>query len=126
MWSWQPTNGRLERRACSFTPVDDPLENAHVFAKARPEELPVSAFSKPVYAKDLRRIRQLCTDVQPMLEILADVISAEWQHRHRIASHLANCAGRGRGSFRCHGGAKVNTMSPIKCLIEQQIGRAHV
>src|SRR6266581_3863310 len=51
-----------------------------------------------------------------MLEVIADVVPAEWQHRHRIASYLPDRAGRRRGRFRSHGRSQINAMVPIERL----------
>src|SRR6266567_2378145 len=69
-------------------------------------------------------MRQAFSDVKPMLEIIADVVSAEWQHRHWIASHLANSTGRGCSCFRSHGRTEVNAVVPIERLINQWDGIA--
>ena len=54
-----------------------------------------------------------------MLEIIADVVSTERQHRHRIAADLSDSARRGGGCLGGHGGAEVNAVSPIERLINQ-------
>src|SRR5207247_8687198 len=51
-----------------------------------------------------------------MLEIIADVVSAEGQHCHRITSHLAHRARRRRSRFRSHGRAQIDAMVPIERL----------
>src|SRR6266581_2896858 len=82
VWAGQPANGRFDRAARLFAAVDDPFEDAHVVAKTGPEKLPVHAFAEPVRVKDEWRICQALSDIDPMLEVITDVISAEWQHRH--------------------------------------------
>src|ERR1043166_3525504 len=59
-----------------------------------------------------------------MPEVIADVVTTKWQHRHRISPHLADRAGRGRRRFRSHGGTKINAMVPIERLIDQRHGIA--
>src|SRR5947207_2102431 len=60
------------------------------------------------------------SDLGPVLEIIPDVVSAEWQHRHRVASDLTHCAGGGGGCFRSHRCAEVDTVTPIERLINQR------
>src|SRR5215471_7743191 len=62
--------------------------------------------------------------VEPVLEILADVVPAEWQHRHRIAAHSSYSAGGGRSCFRSHGRTEIHTMIPVERLIDQRHGVA--
>ena len=54
-----------------------------------------------------------------MQEIIADVVSAERQHRHRITADFSNSAGCGRRCLGGHGGAKINAVSPIERLINK-------
>src|SRR5207247_817505 len=80
----------------------------------------VRPLAKPVHAKNARWISQPLSNVEPVLEIIADVISAERQHRHRIASHLTHSPGSGGGCFRGHGRAQINAVGPIERLINQR------
>ena len=95
VWARQPANGRFERAACPFAAINDPFEHAHILTEARPEEFSVRAFAEPVHVEDERRIGETFSDVHPMAEIIADVVSAERQHRHRIAPDFADSARRG-------------------------------
>src|SRR5437764_1072938 len=116
----QPADRRLQRAATSFAPINDPLQYAHVFAKAWPEEFSVRAFAKPVHGENLRWIREPFPNVEPVLEIISNVIPAERQHRHWIATHLTDSTGRRGGCFRSHRSTEVNTVSPIERLIDQR------
>ena len=51
-----------------------------------------------------------------MPEIIADVVAAKRQHRHRITTHLADRAGRCSGCFRGHRRSEINTVLPVKRL----------
>ena len=97
VWARQPANGRFERAACLFAAINDPFEHSHVLAEARPEEFSILAFAEPVHVEDERRIGETFSDVHPMPEIIADVVSAEGQHRHRIAPDFADSSRRGCG-----------------------------
>src|SRR5262245_12909500 len=54
-----------------------------------------------------------------MLEIIAYVVSAEGQHRHRIPPDLTDRARRGCRCLGGHGGAEIDTMCPIERFINQ-------
>src|SRR5438094_8267764 len=97
VWARQPAHGRFERAACLFAPINDPFEHSHVLAEARPEEFSILAFAEPVHVEDERRIGETFSDVHPMPEIIADVVSTERQHRHGIAPDFAYRASRGCG-----------------------------
>src|SRR5437868_7770280 len=88
VWAGQPANGRFDCATGLLTAVDDPFEDAHIVAKTGPEKLPVHAFAEPVHVKDERRIGEARSDVEPVPKIIADVVSAEWKHCHRVAPHL--------------------------------------
>src|SRR5205823_14946640 len=77
MGAGQPAYRRFERATMALAPVDDPLKHAHVFAKAGPQKFSVRAFAKPIHVKDQRRIGEALSYVQPVLKIIADVVSAE-------------------------------------------------
>src|ERR1700731_298545 len=100
VYSGQPTNRRFGSAAAAFTSVDDPLQDAHVIAKARPKKISGLSFAEPVHIKYERRIGQPLSDIDPVPKIVADVVAAERQHRHRIAPNLANCAGSSGRRFR--------------------------
>src|SRR2546423_5285302 len=109
----QKTDGRFDRAARIFATVEDPFENAHIIAEARPEKFSVRAFAEPVHIKYERRIAQALSDFEPVPKITADVVTAERQHRHRIAPDLTDRASRGGGSFPSPSPSEVNTGVPI-------------
>ena len=51
----RPADGRLLALGAAAHAVDDPLEDAHVLAEARPEELAVLVLAEPVDVEDARR-----------------------------------------------------------------------
>src|SRR5262249_59122349 len=95
-----PPDGSFARPAILFAAIDHPFEHAHVLAEARPKKFSVSAFAEPVHVEDERRIGETFSDTDPMPEIVTDVVSAERQHRHRIAAYLSHSARRGRRRLR--------------------------
>src|SRR5262249_53540895 len=119
MRTGQPADRRLECLAILFAAIDDPLEHAHVLSEAWPKEFSVRAFAKPVHVEDERRIAETFSDVDPMPEIIANVVPAERQHRHRIATHLTDSARCGCSCLGSHGGAEINAVDPIEGLVNQ-------
>ena len=74
----------------------DPLEDAAVVAKARPHEAAVFALAEPVHEVDLRELRRIgrgALHLQPVLEVVRDVVAEERKHRHRVAADLADLVG---------------------------------
>ena len=75
-----------------FNTADNPLEYAHVFAKARPDVLAIAAFAKPIYAIQFWRAARLRSDLDPMREIVGHVVAAEGEHGEWIAPYHADLA----------------------------------
>src|SRR5574344_2795115 len=97
--------------------IQHPLEHAHVFAVARPEELALGVLAEPVHTVDAGRSRSallnLGTHVQPVLKIIAHVVAAKRQHGKRVAAHHALLAKGGGRGFAAHGGGHVDTFDPV-------------
>src|SRR6185503_408295 len=55
-------DGSLHRAAAAVDPLDDPLQDAHVLAVARPEESALPVPAEPVHPEDLGRILQARTE----------------------------------------------------------------
>src|SRR3954470_23197216 len=77
MGTRQPTYRRFDRAPKPFTAVDDPLEHAHIFAEAGPQEFPVRSFAKPIHVEDKRRVAEAFSYVQPVLEVITYVVATE-------------------------------------------------
>ncbi len=60
-----------------MTTINDPLENAHILAKSGPQELAVVILAKPVDRENARRVLHVSAGLQPVIEIVADVVAAE-------------------------------------------------
>ena len=63
------------------------------------------------------KIRGLCSarvrpKFEPVVEIIAHVVTAERQHRERVAADLAHLAERGGRHFRAHRGGRVHAELP--------------
>jgi hypothetical protein len=90
-----PTNRGFLRSSTSPNTVEDPLQNAHVLAEPRPDELAVGILSEPVHVENPRRLTEVPLHVDPVAEVVAHVVATERQHRHRVTSHFPDtpCGG---------------------------------
>ena len=104
----------------AFAAFDDPFQDTHVLAKARPQKLAIVAGAEPVDGKDARRVGDFFAHGQPVPEIVGHVVAAERQHGERIAAHFADLAGGGGGGFRSHGGGQINTEVPVEGFVNQR------
>src|SRR6516225_5069620 len=104
--------------------IDHPFKHAHVLSKTRPGEGDSIVGAKPVDPADARRMRNCLAHREPMLEIVADVITAEGEHRERIAPYFADLAVRGSGRLRSHRRGLVNTVYPARGFDDQRNGIA--
>src|SRR6185436_21138577 len=68
---------RLHALPAPLATFQDPGEDAHVLAEARPQELAVRIAPEPVDAEDLRQFLYRATHLQPMAEVVAHVVAAE-------------------------------------------------
>ena len=53
-------------------------------------------------------------ELQPVAEVVAHVVAAERQHRHRVAAHLAELADRGGRRLRAHRRGEVHAVLQLK------------
>src|SRR5260370_30888677 len=51
-----PSNRRLTGRGTYSRPVHNPLQDAHVLAESRPDELAILILAEPVHVKHARRL----------------------------------------------------------------------
>ena len=99
-----------------------PLDHAQVVAEARPEETALVVRAEPVDVGDDRRVCDELFHVQPVLPVVAHVIAAEGEHRHRVAAGLADLAlGRG-GLFGSHDAADKYAVGPVPALVNERRG----
>ena len=98
------------------TAFDHPFQNAGVLAVAGPEELALGAFSEPVHMKNAGHIFDEFPHLEPVSEVVAHVVTAEGQHRHRVAAHLAERAGGGSGHLGSHRGTEIDAVRPVEGL----------
>ena len=113
---------RLHALRAALAALDDPGEHAHVLAEARPEELAVRVAAEPVDAEDLRRLLHRAAHLQPVGEVVAHVVAAEGEHRHRVAAHHADLAGDRRGGLRAQRRRHVDALFPARRLDDQRHG----
>src|ERR1039458_638384 len=74
----QPADRRFLGQGTAANAVYDPLQHANVIAESRPEKLPLAVLAEPVYVEDLRRYAQRTLHPDPVPEVVAHVIAAEW------------------------------------------------
>src|SRR5665213_768413 len=77
-----PADGGLFAQGAATDSIDDPFKNAHVFAKAGPEESACSVFAEPVDVEDARGGGETTLHPKPVTEVVAHVVSAEGKHGH--------------------------------------------
>src|SRR5437867_12870482 len=95
-----PADGSFAAKSASADAIDNPFEDAHVFAVTGPEKFAFGIFAEPVHVEDARRDAECARHLDPVTEIIARVIAAEWQHGHWIASYFADGSCRCGGHFR--------------------------
>src|SRR4051794_31423168 len=108
-----PTDRSLLAEGASVNAIDDPLQHAHVLAVAGPQELPICIFAEPVHVEDAWNLLDVAIHLEPVAEVVAHVVSAERQHRHRIAAYFADGSGSSGRHFRTHGRACVHSSAPV-------------
>ena len=96
--------------------IDDPLQHAAVFAKARPDELAPLVLAEPVDEVDARQLGRIAVaaDLQPVRIVVAHVVAAEGQHRERVAAQLAHLVLRRRRAFGGDVGGEEHPVLPVK------------
>ena len=78
--------------------------------------------AEPVDVCDDRRLGDELFHVQPVLPVVAHVVAAEGEHRHRVAAGLADLAlGRG-GLFGGHDAADEYAVTPVAALVDERRG----
>ena len=100
--------------------VENPLDHPQVLAVAGPEEIAVLVGAEPIDVEDLGRIGHAAAHVQPVLEVVAHVVAAERQHRHRIVPHLADLADLRGGALRGHRRPDEHAVLPVERLVHQR------
>ena len=122
---WDITDRSLFGAGIVIGAVEDPFENADVFAVTWPDELSVFILAEPVDGIDLRKLVLVghFAHVEPMLDVVADMIADEWQHCEWIAADLAEfVADDGGGDFAAHDRSEENTVLPVETFINEWDG----
>ena len=120
-----PANGGFFGSATPAHAIEDPFQHTHIFTKARPRKITGFILTEPVHVENARGLREIALHINPMPEIIAHVVPAEGQHRHRIATHFANRTRRCGRHLGTHSCANINPAAPVKRLInERHRGRA--
>ena len=85
--------------ACGVTVAafHDPVDDAHVLAESRPEKFSVLVFAEPIHMEKARQVGEIAAHLEPVAEVGAHVVTAERQHRHRVAADFADLTKGGGG-----------------------------
>ena len=120
----QVADGGLLSGDLAVDALADPLENAAVVAEARPHEAAVVALAEPVHEVDLRKLGRIgggTLHLEPVLEVVGNVVAEERKHRHWVAADLADLVGDdGGGDFGTGGGAHEHAVRPALGFVHQR------
>ena len=93
---------------------EHPLENTRVLRETGPQERIVVVTAEPVDVEDLRQLGAFgLADVQPVLEVVTDVVADERTHGHGVAADNADLAFSGGGLFGGQDRAHEHTVLPV-------------
>jgi len=97
--------------------VQNPEQDPHVVAVARPQVFAFFALAEPVSEEDFRRVLDFGAHGEPMTEIIGHVVTAERKHGHGVPTNNAHVAALlGRGGFRRHGRAHEHAVLPVEAF----------
>src|SRR5208282_4920186 len=71
------SNRRFAATGASVDPIDHPPEHAEVFAVTGPDEVAGGVLAEPVDHEDPRQLLDCAAQLEPVSEIIADVVAAE-------------------------------------------------
>ena len=86
----QEADRRFDRVHIAVATGNDPLQNAQVLAKARPQKLTFGILAEPVDVEYLRQVFEVFAKREPMCPVVSKVVAAERLHRHWVAADDAN------------------------------------
>src|SRR5581483_3882777 len=118
--SRNPADRSFFTRDAPMYAVNDPLQNSHVLAETGPDKMSVRILAEPIHVKNARRETERALHREPMPEVIAHVITAKRQHRHRIAAHPADGSRSSSSGFRSHGCSYIDAGAPIECLVDER------
>ena len=120
----QVADGGLLSGDLAVDALADPLEDAAVVAEARPHEAAVVALAEPVHEVDLRELGRIgggALHLEPVLEVVGNVVAEERKHRHRVATDLTDLVGDdGCCDFGTGGRTHEHAMRPALGLVHQR------
>lgn len=117
-----PADGGFVSWDATVASFDDPLEDADILSEAGPEEIPLGVFSEPVDVENSRESADVFSHIEPVGKVVAHVVSAEWEHRHRIASDGSDRTACGGGRLGALGGPEEYSVGPVEGLEDQRHG----
>src|SRR5207245_10455517 len=108
--------------AFPLTALHDPLLLSHVFAVSRPDEFSICVGTEPIDAEDARALGYRAAQLEPMVEVIAHVVTDKWDHCHGIAPHHPYFYSRGSCGLRTHRCAHIHARVPVNCLGDKRHG----
>ena len=81
---WQVTNGTWFSYVLSVTALKHPVDHPDVLTESRPQELALLVESEPVDVEHFGHVTPGLLQVQPMLQVLPEVVAHERTHCHRV------------------------------------------
>ena len=114
------TDGAVLRADAPGAALEHPVQHAQVVPEARPEVLAGRVLAEPVDVEDARRVRQARAGLQPVREVVAEVVAGERLHGHRVATHDADIAGGRGGGFGGDRGGHQHAVLPAAGLVDER------
>src|SRR5271157_3485988 len=113
----KPANWRIHSVYFAIAALEDPFQHTAVLAESGPEELAVLVGAEPVHVIDLRELGAgPGADPEIVGEVVAHVVAAEGEHRHRVAAKFSDFAGGGRGGFAARSRPQKRSVLPTERL----------
>ena len=103
----------------ALTTLNDPTKHAHIFPKPWPSEPPVRIFTEPVNLKNVGSMLNKLAHLQPMLEIISNVVTTKRNHREWVSTDNTYLANNGSSRLRSHRGGLIDSILPIEGLNNQ-------
>src|SRR4029077_16951739 len=102
----------------AFTALENPLQDAAIFSVPGPDHFAIFILTEPVHVINPRQLRwfRLCSDLEPVREVIAHVVAAEWKHPHGVPAELADFAGDRCRGLAAGGCSQESAVLPVQAL----------
>ena len=95
--------------------LDDPVEDTHIVAEARPDEVAVLVLLEPVNVEDLRSlVTEDLAHFEPVSPVVTNIVADEGLHSHRIVTENAYSTSSSSSCLRGNSRAHVSTVCPVE------------